>query len=104
MTASAILITGLILAVSGVPAFADADAIETLRRECAAQLNLPPAGCDCIAEKAGELNDNQQAFVVASVTKNEAAAAALRSQLTMTELTEAGLFMTTSPQACMQGG
>ena len=90
--------------VFALPAFADAGALDTLRTECAAQLKLPPPACQCIVDKASSLNDNQQAFVAAAVTKDEATTAALRGQMTVPELTEAAMFMTTSPQACMQGG
>lgn len=95
---------GLILAASATSAFADAGALETLGVECAAQLNLPAPACACIVAKAAELNDNQQAFLAASVTKDEATAATLRGEMTINELTEAGMFMATSPQACAQGG
>jgi hypothetical protein len=98
----AIVAGGLILAAS--VALADADAIETLRRECAAQLNLPPGGCDCIAGKAGELNDNQQAFLAATFSKNQGVAATLRGQMTVDELTQAAMFATNAPQTCAQGG
>jgi hypothetical protein len=104
MKGSCIAIAGLVLAATASPAFADAAAIETLRTECAVQLNLPAPACDCIADKAGEMNDDQQAFVAAAVTKDEATTAALRGQMTVADLTEAAMFMTTSPQACMQGG
>jgi hypothetical protein len=101
---SFVVAAGLVLATSALPAYADAQAVDTLRQECAAQLNLPATACACIAAKAAELTDNQQAFLAASVTKDETAAAALRGQMTIDELTQAGMFMTTSPQACMQGG
>jgi len=101
---TATAVAALILAASAMPALADAAALDTLRVECAAQLKLPPPVCACIAEKAAGMSDNQQAFVAASVTKDEATAAALRGQMTINELSEAGMFMATSPQACMQGG
>jgi hypothetical protein len=104
MTNAATVAVGLILAASAMPAFADAGALEALGAECATQLKLPPPACQCIVDKASALNDNQQAFLAASVTKDEATAATLRGQMTIDELTQAGMFMTTSPQACMQGG
>ena len=104
MPKAAAVVGGLTLAVSAHAALADAGALQTLGAECAAQLNLPPPACDCIVDKAAALNDNQQAFLAASVTKDQATADALRGQMTVQELTEAGMFMTTSPQACMQGG
>jgi hypothetical protein len=104
MMNTATVIGGLVLASLAFPALADTAALETLRSECAAQLKLPPAACNCIVDRAAALNDNQQAFVAASVTKDEATAATLRGQMTIEELTQAGMFMTTSPQACARGG
>jgi len=92
------------VALTATSALADAGDLETLRTECAAQLNLPSGACDCIAAKAGELNENQQAFLAATVTKDVATAAALRMQMGIEELTEAGMFMANSAQNCSQGG
>lgn len=92
------------LCVFAAPAFSDSGALETVRSECATQLKLPAPACDCIVGKVGELNENQQAFVAAMVTKDEATAAALRPQMGIDELTQVGMFMTSAPQACMQGG
>jgi len=92
------------LCVFASPTFADTGALETVRSECATQLKLPPAACDCIVGKVSELNENQQAFVAATVTKDEATTAALRPQMGIDELTQVGMFMTSAPQACMQGG
>jgi len=93
-----------IVALSTASVIAGAGDLETLRTECAAQLNLPSGACDCIAEKAGALSDNQQAFLAATVTKDVAAAATLRMQMSIQELTEAGMFMANSAQTCSQGG
>ena len=98
------LAASLILAASAMPAFADADDLETLRTECAAQLNLPSAVCDCIADKAGELSESQQAFLAATVSQDFAAAGEVRTQMSIAEVTEAGMFMAGSPQGCAKGG
>jgi hypothetical protein len=100
----AIIGASLMLAGLAVPAFADSGHLETLRTECASQLNLPSAACDCIAEKAGTLSDNQQAFLAATVTKDVATAATLRMQMSIDELTQAGMFMADSAHRCTQGG
>ncbi len=93
----------LAVVASAAPALADAGHLETLRSECASQLNLPAAACACIAEKAGTLSDNQQAFLAATVTKDVATAATLRMQMSIEELTQAGLFMADSAHSCTQG-
>jgi hypothetical protein len=74
--------------------------IETIRTQCAAKLTMPPGGCDCIADKAGALNDPQQAFLAATLEDNDAEAARLRADLTVAELTEAGMFFAQAPAAC----
>jgi hypothetical protein len=104
MVRSACLAGSIIVVAAAMPAFGGAGDLETLRTECAAQLNLPSGACDCIAAKAGELNDNQQAFLAATVTKDVATAATLRMQMGIEELTEAGMFMANSAQICSQGG
>jgi hypothetical protein len=100
----AVIAASLAVAASAAPALADAGHLETLRTECAAQLNLPAGACDCIAEKAGALSDNQQAFLAATVTKDVATAATLRMQMSIEELTQAGMFMADSAHGCTQGG
>ena len=104
MLKSIFLSGSLSLCAFATPVFADAGALDTVRSECATQLNLPAPACDCIVGKVSELNENQQAFVAAMVTKDEATAAALRPQMGIDELTQVGMFMTSAPQACMQGG
>ena len=94
----------IFVAASAAPALADSGHLDTLRTECAAQLNLPAGACDCIAEKAGALSDNQQAFLAATVTKDVATAATLRMQMSIEELTQAGMFMADSAHGCAQGG
>jgi hypothetical protein len=89
---------------SAMPAVADSGHLETLRTECASQLNLPSAACDCLAEKAGTLSEDQQAFLAATVTKDVATAATLRMQMSIDELTQAGMFMADSAHQCTQGG
>jgi hypothetical protein len=100
----AMIAASLVAVASAVPALADAAHLETLRSECALQLNLPSAACDCLAEKAGTLSDSQQAFLAATVTKDVATAAALRMQMSIDELTQAGMFMAESAHQCTQGG
>ena len=104
MNKVALIGVSLFTVLSGPPAFADAGHLETLRTECASQLNLPSGACDCIAGKAGELSENQQAFLAATVTKDVATAATLRMQMSIEELTQAGMFMADSAHSCTQGG
>jgi hypothetical protein len=68
----------------GLPALAGETEIATIKAECAAQLGFSEAKCACIAERAGEdLNDTQQKFMVANITKNETAFAELQSSMSL---------------------
>lgn len=90
-----------IVAVQAVGLTARADNADILVEECGAQLNLGDSGCACIGDHAEQvLNENQQGLVVAMVTKDQAAAEALRSQMTVEEITGAANFMMEAPQIC----
>jgi len=95
----------VIFAVAAFPGLAVAapEHLATVETECAAQLNMPPAVCACIKGKAEALNDSQQAFVVAALTKDKAMQQSLTQGMTMQELTEAGMFMTNAPGQCAKG-
>jgi len=74
---------------------------EILEQECHKQLKLGDRACACIGEQAEkQLNDNQQALVVAFVTKDQAASGAVQAKMTVEELTEAGKFMQEAPKLC----
>jgi hypothetical protein len=94
-----VVLAGALLALVR-PAFAAPEHLNTIERECGAQLRLPTAACVCMRERAGRLKDGQQAFVAAVVVKDRAAQARIRGNLTIDELTEAGMFMTNAPAQC----
>jgi hypothetical protein len=97
--AAALCATAMTLQMPAV--VAAADAADTLRSECRKQLNLGDRGCDCIGDRAEEtLNHKQQAMVVAMVTKDQAASATLRGEMTVEELTGAASFMMNAPKTC----
>lgn len=78
-----------------------ADSLESMEAECHKQLKLGDAGCECIADRADDLlNEKQRELIVAMVTKDQAAADALQSQLTPEEQGNAATFMMTAPQIC----
>jgi hypothetical protein len=80
---------------------AAASEAEILEKECHKQLNLGASGCACIGERASEvLNEKQQRMVVAMVTKDQAASAELRAQMSVEEMTGAANFMTETPTTC----
>lgn len=96
--ASAVLI---VCAGFAAPALAAQEHLDTLKRECGTQLGLSASGCQCISDSAAaELNDNQQAFVVAQVTGDNAEFTRLQGSMTMDEMMAAGTFVTTAPSRC----
>jgi hypothetical protein len=74
---------------------------ETMEKECLAQLNMPPAACTCIGERAeSERAPKVQEFVIAMITQNQAMSARLRGELTVAEMTRAASWMTKTPTRC----
>ena len=70
---------------------------------CSAKLNWSEQACQCLADKAGELEDVQQAFIAASFTEDSAVLADLSSQMTIPQMAEASLFAVKAGPSC-QGG
>ena len=84
-----------------LPAYAGEAELATIKAECPSQLGFSEAKCACIAERAGEdLNDTQQQFMVANITKDEATFTALQSSMSVEEMTATGQFMTAVPDQC----
>jgi hypothetical protein len=96
------LLGALVIFAAG-PALAAPEHLATIEAECAAQLKMPPAICTCLRDKAAGMNDGQQAFVAATVTKDKATQQALTPGMTVQELTEAGMFMANAPAQCARG-
>ncbi|HUU66657.1 MAG TPA: hypothetical protein VMW57_05150 [Methyloceanibacter sp.] len=92
----------VLLAVAAIPslALASPEHLATIEAECGTQLKMPPAACACLKGKAGELNDGQQAFIAAVVSKDKATQKDLTQGMTVQELTQAGMFMTNAPAQC----
>ena len=80
---------------------AKADTRDRIIEECHAQLQLGDGGCTCIADKAdAELSADQQDFLIAQVTDDQAATQAATAKLTVAEMTQVGLFMQQAPATC----
>jgi hypothetical protein len=94
------LAAGLVVALTADVAYAAPQHLDTIERECGKQLRMPPQSCKCLRERAAKLKDGQQQFVAAVVVKDKAAQANIRQGLTVQELTEAGMFMTSAPSQC----
>ena len=84
-------------------AFASPEDLATIEAQCGKQLKLSPSGCACLRGRASKLKDSQQAFVAAVVTKNKPVQKDIMQNMTVAELTEAGMFMTTAPAQCAGG-
>jgi len=102
MTLASQLAAAVVMLASG-PVFATPDDLATIECECGAKLKLPPGGCACLAENAGKLTDQQHAFIAAVVTKDKTTQNSIMQTMTVAELTEAGMFMTTAPAKCAGG-
>jgi hypothetical protein len=96
----AIVLLALTAALVPGPALASEEDLVTIESQCGKRLNLPPDGCACLRDKASKLTEGQQAFVAAVVSKDKATQASLMQNLTVKELTDAGLFMTQAPAQC----
>ncbi len=77
------------------------DAADRLAEACMASTNMGRSMCECVANRAEEdLSDNAFEFVIASLNEDEDRAEQLRGELDMTELAQAGMFMTQAPAHC----
>ena len=98
------ILSALLLVLGPGPAVASpADPATIESSECGKRLNLPPDGCACIGAKAAKLKDGQQAFIAAALAKDKATQQSIMQNLTVAELTEAGMFMTQAPSQCAKG-
>jgi len=100
-TAVAAAIAAALVAAPGGAARADAAAQETIQAACETELDVPPGVCPCLAAKAGaDLDDLQQAWLAASMTKQMNEALALKDQMSPTQAMQAGMFLVGGVPAC----
>ena len=96
---AAILATVMTL-IAGTPGVF-AETRDIITEQCGIQLQLSSSACTCIADAAEEeLNELQLKLLIAQITDDNAAMAALAGQFTLTDLTTVGSFMNTAPQTC----
>jgi len=91
------------LALAWTPSFATEADQTAIGQGCLAKLNWSEPACQCLAEKAAEMEDVQQAFLAATLSQDNAAIADLRSKMTIPQLTQASLFLMKAAPSC-QGG
>jgi hypothetical protein len=73
------------------------------RAHCEAELVVPPGTCPCLAGKAAEMSEAQQALLAATVTGDEARAAELRATLPVEAIMQVGTFHLHQVPACAGG-
>jgi hypothetical protein len=70
---------------------------------CKAHGYAAGSACPCIADRAmQQMNEAQRAWLVASITRNQAESARLQGTMTVVEIVAVGTFMTLAPQQCSQ--
>jgi hypothetical protein len=99
---AAVLALGVALALAG-PAGAGQAEADAVLAHCRAELNVPPAVCPCLADKALALEEGQQALLAAIVSGNDATAAKLRTELPVAQVMEVGMFHVDNTPACAAG-
>lgn len=87
---------------SSLAAASEADRAE-IKRGCLAKLNWSEPACQCLAHKATEIEDVQQAFVAATLNQDSTATADLRRRMTIPQITQASMFVLKVGPGC-QGG
>ena len=84
-----------------VSAAAFADDRADILASCAANIGLPPAGCDCIADKAmSEFSEAEFAFFMAVIRDDRDAQTAAARGMTPEEMTSIGERMNDMPAEC----
>jgi len=75
--------------------------IKAFNKACLSAMNLDGPVCKCVAQKAGEkLTPVGFAYLVASLSLDNAKAAKLRDKIEASEVAEVGMFMMNAPYEC----
>ena len=82
------------------PAWASGPDIEAL---CLEHSNMGADLCTCVAAKATELTEDQQAFIAATLAGDDAETAHLRGTMPVKDLMDAGMFLPNAPIDCAAG-
>lgn len=70
---------------------------------CLMSTNWSESACQCLADKAGDLEDIEQAFLAATLNQKSTEVIEIRLKMTVPQLTNAGMFLPNTAPAC-QGG
>ena len=95
---------GLVMAF-GLSATAWAGAVEqgAIKDGCLKSTNWPESACQCMADKAGALDDTQQAFLAATLNGDADQVTAIRATMSVQQMTEAAMFVTNTGPSCFGG-
>jgi len=96
---TALLLSGLI-AVGSAPASAN-DTPEDVAIACEENSNSPEGVCECVGAQSAELTEDQRAFYVAAMNKNDAETTRLRGVIPPMELIDVATFMRVAPTDCL---
>ncbi len=77
------------------------DSTEDVAIACEENSTSPEGLCDCVGERSAELTEDQRAFYVAAMNKNDAETTRLRGVLSPNELIDVATFMRVSPMECV---
>ncbi len=77
---------------------------EEVTSACEAGSSLPTNLCACVGEDSASLSDEQRAFYVAAMNKDEAETTRLRLAMSPNDLIDIVTFMRTSPAECAAKG
>ena len=96
-----LLLATVVFAGTASSLLAGIEHIQTIRRECLSQVAYPQPQCDCIAERAaGDLSDNQQAYVAAQMSGKLSDIAQLQGAMTPEEVAATDAFMGSIAETC----
>ena len=88
------------LALCVASAFASEAERAAIKQGCLTNMNWTEQACQCLADNAADMDDAQQAFLAATLNKDSAGAAALRSKMTIPQMTQASMFVLNVGPSC----
>lgn len=88
-------LAGVLLLSAALGPCSGSEFSERFVEACGNQTNMDQAICECLADRGEtELSDNAKTMLLATIEGNEEVAREMRSELSMADAMQAGLFMT----------
>ena len=98
------LVIVLFLSCVSVSSFSDAGQEGKIAKLCKEGTNTPSKVCDCMGEKSGAMSAQEQDMIVAMMSRNQKAAATLRTEMSPDSMIKAGTFMANVAKECAEEG